>query len=1004
MTPPQKLSLADVRTRLTQKSGPAYWRSLDELAGSEAFEELLQREFPLHASTWPDGVSRRRFLHLMGASLALAGVGACTRQPTEKILPYVRQPEQIVPGEPLFFATALDSGTGPIGVLVESHMGRPTKIEGNPEHPASLGATDARTQAMILGLYDPDRAQVVMNQGSIRSWEAFATEMKTQMAYQATRSGAGLRILTPNTTSPTLIARLGDLMNRYPEARWHVSDPLDRRSARVGSELAFGRATAAELRIEKADVLLSIGSDFLNEGAGPVRASRAFTARRVPTEGGPGLNRLYALESTPTLTGAQADHRQALRPGEIREVVRFLASQLGRLPESAARLPERARWIGPMLEDLKAHRGRALVIAGDEQPPEIHALVHAINESLDAVGNTIVYRAPVDAVSTGGARPLAELTASLAAGEVELLLILGGNPVYDSPVDVEFETHLARAGTTVHLSLTDDETSLLCDWQLPEAHSLEAWGDVRAFDGTVTLQQPLIAPLYNGRSALEVLATLDGEARASSYELVRSHWRAAWGESGFEARWRQSIHDGIVADSQSEVLDVQCADLAELKRDGAYASGEAEGLDLLIRADASVLDGRLANNGWLQELPRPLTRLTWDNAVLLAPRTAERLGLENEQVVELSYRGRKIEAPIWILPGQALDCVTVHLGYGRTRAGRVGNGVGFDAFRLRTSDALGGATGVTLRKTSKRHRLATTQEHHSMEGRDIVRQGTLAEFLAAETAPEGGAALEEGHGGSHGGGGHDSLYPDRNGDGAAWAMTIDLSKCTGCNACTIACQSENNIPIVGKEEVANGREMSWIRIDRYYTGDLDEPEAVHQPVACQQCENAPCEPVCPVGATVHSDEGLNDMVYNRCVGTRYCANNCPYKVRRFNFFNYPKQTPESETLQRNPDVSVRFRGVMEKCTYCVQRISAARITAKKDGRAIRDGEVVTACQQVCPGGAIVFGDKSDPSSAVARQKDDPRHYDLVLGHHLNTKPRTGYLSRLRNPNPAIEGA
>ncbi|MEQ8768023.1 MAG: TAT-variant-translocated molybdopterin oxidoreductase [Planctomycetota bacterium] len=989
--PKTPLRLSDVRARLEKKSGPAYWRSLDELAGSEAFQELLENEFPQHASVWPDGVSRRGFLHLMGASLALAGVTACTRQPEEKILPYVRQPEQIVPGQPLYFATALDPGGGALGVLVESHMGRPTKIEGNPDHPASLGATDARTQAMILQLYDPDRSQVVLGGSNIRSWGAFEEDLDNQLAFQATKQGAGLRILTPNTTSPTLIAQMERILAKYPSAKWHAYDPLDRRSAREGARLAFQQPLTVEHRLEKADVIVSLDADFLMSGSAPVVAARQFSSRRVPEQP---MNRLYVLESSPTLTGAQADHRQALRPGELRAVARFLAADLGLLNKGNAELPESARWVRSMLEDLKAHRGRSVVMAGDEQPAELHGLVHAINEALGNVGETVFYREPLDALSTGAAQALDVLTRSLAAGEVEVLLILGGNPAYDAPADLELSTHLERVGFKVHLGLYDDETSLLCDWHLPEAHPLECWGDTRSFDGRVSIQQPLIAPLYNGRCPLEVLALLEDRSGLGSHDLVREHWKGRLGEDGFEAAWRRAVHDGQVQGTESPVVDAQCGPVDSLFRDGAFAGPGASGMDLLFRADASAFDGRFANNGWLQELPRPLTKLTWDNAVLIAPSTAERLGLENEDVVELQYQGRRVEGPIWITPGQARDCLTVHLGYGRTRAGRVGTGVGFDAYALRTWEAPAGGTGVRLRKTDRQHSLVTTQEHHSMEGRDIVRSFPLAELGQDEAHAEAESHHE----------GPTSLYPEKPWDGAAWAMEIDLSKCVGCNACTIACQAENNIPVVGKEQVANGREMSWIRVDRYYMGDLDEPQTVHQPVPCMHCENAPCEPVCPVAATVHSDEGLNDMVYNRCVGTRYCANNCPYKVRRFNFFNYPKEVAESETLQRNPDVSVRFRGVMEKCTYCVQRISHARIEAKKAGHAIKDGAIVTACQQVCPSGAIVFGDKNDASSAVAKQKSDPRHYDLVLGHHLNTKPRTGYLAQIRNPNPAIEGA
>jgi molybdopterin-containing oxidoreductase family iron-sulfur binding subunit len=643
--------------------------------------------------------------------------------------------------------------------------------------------------------------------------------------------------------------------------------------------------------------------------------------------------------------------------------------------------------------DLRAHRGRSAVIAGDEQPAVVHALAHAINAALGNVGATVLYTAPVAAAPVEHAASLGELIADMDAEQVELLLIAGGNPVVTAPADLGFAERLATVDLRVHLGLYDDETSRLCHWHLPETHYLEAWSDTRAFDGAVTIMQPLIAPLYEGRSAHEVLAAFAGEPERKGYDLVRAHWRGARGgdDASFERFWRRALHDGVVPDTALPPTPVALRRDWLEPEDAAGADEAGDGLDLQLRLDPTVFDGRFANNGWLQELPKPLTKLTWDNAALVSPATAARLGVASEDVVELVYAGRTLRAPVWVLPGQADRVVTVHLGNGRTRGGRVADGAGFDAYVLRTAAAPWGGPGLEVRPTGERYPLACTQQHHGMEGRHLIREATLADFRADPHVLHEGA--------------HDpppdmTLYPPHPYEGYAWGMAIDLGACTGCNACVVACQSENNIPVVGKDQVARGREMHWIRIDRYYEGALANPAVRHQPVPCMHCENAPCELVCPVNATVHGDEGLNEMVYNRCVGTRYCSNNCPYKVRRFNFYLYSDWTTESRKLAANPDVTVRSRGVMEKCTYCVQRINQGRIQAKKEDRTIRDGEVVTACQQACPAEAIVFGDINDPESRVARLKKDPRNYTLLAD--LNTRPRTSYLALVTNPNPELK--
>jgi MoCo/4Fe-4S cofactor protein with predicted Tat translocation signal len=987
-----RLDVAAIRQRLTRATGQEYWRSLEELAQTDDFQWFLENEFPRQASGWASAVDRRQFLQLMGASLALAGLSACTRQPTEKIVPYVRQPEQIVPGQPLFFATALPLGGIASGVLVESHMGRPTKVEGNPDHPASLGATDAFAQASVLTLYDPDRSQVITNVGEIRPWSAFVAAIGAALEGQREQRGAGLRVLTETVTSPTLGEQLRQTLAAFPTAQWHQYEPVHRDNAVAGARASFGEDVDTRYRFEQADVILALDADFLACGPGHLRYVRDFTAKRRVNGGRTAsMNRLYAVESTPTNTGAMADHRLPLRAGQIEDVARAVASGLGVSVQAPTGLEGHARWIAALVRDLQQHRGASIVIAGDEQPAPVHALAHLINDALGNVGRTVVYTEPVAVTPTLQTQSLRDLVADMQAGKVAVLLILGGNPVFDAPADVPFASTLSKVPLTVHLGLYNDETAQLCHWHIPLAHPLESWSDGRAYDGTITLMQPLIAPLYDGKTAHEVLAVLSDRPGRTSHDIVRDYWKARAGGDDFERFWRKTLHDGFMPDSASPAKQVTLRPAASIDILRTSPNSDRKGLELIFRPDPTIFDGRFANNGWLQELPKALTRLTWDNAALLAPATAERIGLANEDVVELAYRGRTLRAPVWIMPGHASDAVTVHLGHGRTRAGRVGTGSGFNAYVLRTADQPWFGSGLELRKIGERHALASTQHHHSMEGRPLVRAATVEEYRAH---PDFAQALEEEPARD------DTLYPAEHPyNGNAWGMTIDLSSCIGCNACVVACQAENNIAVVGKTEVARGHEMHWLRVDRYYAGDLDNPETYHQPVPCMHCENAPCEIVCPVGATVHSSEGLNDMVYNRCVGTKYCSNNCPYKVRRFNWFLYSDWTTESLKPLRNPDVTVRSRGVMEKCTYCVQRISHARINAQKEGRPIRDGEIVTACQQVCPAEAIVFGNINDKTSRVAQLKAEPRNYAL-LGS-LNTRPRTTYLARLRNPNPEI---
>lgn len=980
------LDITTIRERFATSQGQEYWRGLEELADTEAFREFLHREFPREAAVWEESFSRRRFLQLMGASLALGGLAGCVKQPEEKIIPYVKAPEYMVPGRPLSFATAMVMGGYATGVLGISNMGRPTRIDGNPDHPASLGALSPLASASILTLYDPDRSRVVTRRGAISTWEKFLEAIRMPLQVQQSLVGAGLRILTGNVTSPTLAAQMQALRGVFPRMKWHQYEPVHEDNERAGAVMAFGEPVRASYHFDRADVVLSLDADFLGWGPASVRHARDVAQKRQISAVDPQMNRLYVCESTLTITGGIADHRRAVQAHRIEGIARAIGRRMG-IDVGGDELAGDP-WLDAVVRDLQAHRGAGIVIAGSNQPPVVHAIVHAINHALGNNGRTVTFTDPVEAQPVDQVASLNDLVRDIEAGSVDLLVVLGGNPVYDAPADLRLAELIGGVKMSIRLGLYNDETSAQCEWHIPESHYLEAWSDARAYDGTATIMQPLIAPLYNSRSAHELLEEFMGKTARKGYDVVREYWRSHRPGEEFEEFWRRSLHDGVVEgtrlpDKSTSLKPLNLPPPSQERKGG-------EGLEITFRPDPSIWDGRFANNGWLQELPKPFTKLTWDNAALVSPATAERLGLRNNDIVELSLDGRSVRTAVWILPGQPVDSVTLHLGYGRTNAGKVGTGAGANAYALRTSGAQWFSRGLEIRKTRERYTLAVTQLHHSMEGRAIVRAGTLDEYMENPSfAKEMGHPVDP----------KLTLYPPFNYDGYAWGMVIDLNACTGCNACVVACQSENNIPIVGKEQVERGREMHWIRVDGYFKGDLDDPEVYSQPVPCMHCENAPCETVCPVAATSHDSEGLNVMTYNRCVGTRYCANNCPYKVRRFNFLQYSETESETHRMMYNPDVTVRNRGVMEKCTYCVQRISAARIDAKNEHRAIRDGDVVTACQAACPAQAITFGDINDRNSRVAQLRKDPREYSL-LGE-LNTRPRTTYLARLRNPNPEL---
>jgi molybdopterin-containing oxidoreductase family iron-sulfur binding subunit len=1012
-----KLDLAAVREKLREKSGKQYWRTLEELADDPHFADLLHREFPRHASEWDDAVDRRNFLKLMGASLALAGLAGCGLPDQTHIVPYVKQPDGVVLGRPNFFATAMPFGADAVGVLVESHEGRPTKLEGNPDHPSSLGSTSAIVQASILNLYDPDRAQTTMYTGEIRSWSAFLDAAPVMTANVKATNGAGFRILTGTVTSPTLASQIKKLLAQYPQAKWHQWEPAICDGAKEGSKQAFGRYVNTVYVPGKANVILSLDADFLASGPGHIAYAKQFARRRKLEGTNDSLNRLYVVEPTPSVTGSNADHCLPLRASDMELFTRALAGKLGIGPEVALQ-GEAEKWLETVAKDLQASHSASLVIAGEYQPAVVHALAHAINASLGNVGTTLYYTDPVEAEPTNNLESLRDLCADMNAGKVDLLLILGGNPVYDAPHDFDFTSKLKRVHTSIHLSPYFDETSAYCKWHVSESHFLESWSDARAHDGTVSIVQPLISPLYYTKSAHDLVAAFSDKPGMPAFDAVRAYWTEASTHSGtsLDAGWRKWLNDGVVAGTKyapiTPELKFSAPSLPTLK------PAPTDQVEYIFRPDPTVYDGRFANNGWLQELPKPLTKLTWDNAALVSPKLAHSMDLAHKvvsrggehgqvrsTVVDIELNGSKVTAAAWTLPGQAENTIVLPLGYGRSRAGYTGTNKGFNAYVVRTSNALWTSFDGKMTANGDSYPLACTQYHFNMEGRQILSTGTLEEYKKNPAFAHEGAEMPP----------KDvSLYKEFAYPSYAWGMAIDLNKCNGCNACVVACQSENNIPVVGKDQVMRGREMHWIRIDRYYQAEsatndpaaynpsLDNPQTFFQPVPCQQCENAPCEQVCPVGATVHSAEGLNDMVYNRCVGTRYCSNNCPYKVRRFNFLRFQDwETPQLK-LMRNPEVTVRSRGVMEKCTYCVQRINNVRIDAEKQNRPIRDGEIVTACESACPSEAIVFGNANDPNSRVAKLKKQQRNYS-ILGE-LNSRPRTTYLAAVRNPNAELEKA
>jgi molybdopterin-containing oxidoreductase family iron-sulfur binding subunit len=1039
---PAKLTLAAVRAKLDGQTGKRFWKNLDELAETPGFDEMLAEEFPRQAggaaNEWVDAVSRRGFLKVMGASFALAGLAGCTKQPDEPIFPYVKAPEDLILGKPMYFATAHPFPTGAIPVLVKSDAFRPIKVDGNPDHPMSKGKSDAITQGTLLDLYDPDRSTRVLYRGQPGSWSDFQEAFST--AAKQSSGGQGVYFLSETITSPTLAAQWKQVQTKYPSAKLVQWDPVNRDSAMAASKAAFGNYMDAQYKLENADVILSLDADFLGGIAHPgfLPMAAAYSARHRYVEGQP-MNRMYVVESMATVTGFKAEHRLGLKPSELEAFATALAGG-----GTGAGNPDAQSFAAAVRKDLQASGGRCVVIPGEQASPAVHAAAYALNASLGAVGKTVVYTDTVNPLPSEQIADLKSLVGAMNAGQVQWLVMMGVNPLYSAPADLEFEAAFNKVPNPVHLGSHVDETGVVSVWHINKTHYLESWSDARAYDGTISIIQPMIAPMYNGHSAHEVLQTLLDNSQLSAFDAVQANAKT-YIKGDFDAAFRKALHDGWVDGTAFTAGSAAPKGGAAPTATAAATPASTGALEISFRADPSLYDGRYANVGWLQELPKQITNLSWDNAALMSLATMESLKLDQSTAVEINCNGRKVIAPALMVPGHPDGAVTVHLGLGRrAEAGRVGAGVGFNAYLLRTSDApvytwgtvtkTDGVYDICVTKVDTiEHRGAFAQQdlnnkeydkggtyslpgHEAME-RAIIRYATLEEvkanpnFAHENEGDVKGALINkvgyspEGETPEHG----LSFFPDawsyNHKDVSSqqiqnkWGMAIDLNSCIGCNACIVSCYAENNIPVVGREQVKIGRNMQWLRIDTYFEGDLHAPRAHFQPMACQHCENAGCEQVCPVGATVHTPEGLNTMVYNRCVGTRYCSNNCVYKVRRFNFLLYSDYDTESLKFMRNPDVTVRSRGVMEKCSYCVQRIEAAKIDADKENRAIRDGEIVTACQQACPASAITFGNLNDPNSAVSKQKATERDYQVLAD--LNFRPRTTYTAGVINPNPEL---
>ncbi len=1012
---------------------PTYWGSIAELEGDPEFQKFVEREFatPLDEHA-PSSDGRRRFLQLMGASFALAGC----RWEKDYEMPHARRPEDAIPGKPKFFTTAMELGGVGYGLTVRSYDGRPIKVEGNVAHPSSLGATTVFAQASLLEMYDPDRSRgVAQYDGGARvasSWGDFEAAGRALFDAAKATAGQNLAVLSEATSSPAVLEMKKRVKETYPQVRWFEYEAASRDNERRGSQLAFGQPRRQHLALDKAEVVLALDADVFVRHPNALRNARDFMQRRSPEAGT--MSRLFAVESDMTTTGGLADHRLPLRASYVKAFAAALDSALSpQLPESAGAQPKPqaaflgdakvSKFLDTVVRELLGSRGKSAIVVGERQPPEVHALGHRLNVLLGNVGTTVNYTPEPDQNRPTHFEAMKQLVDELNGGRIETLVVIGGNPVFDAPADLEFGSAYSKAKNRIRLGLYEDETSLASTWHLPRAHYLESWGDARTWDGTLSITQPLIAPLFGGRTPAEILAFVVNEEQQKALEILRRTHR---GWAADDRVWRRALHDGYVPGTRWGAAATKLETIAPLQFQPSELGGlevQNGALDVVLVPDARLHDGRFANNAWLQELPDAVTKLTWDTAALLSPATAKALGVVDATFVKLTAGGRELSVPALITPGVAAGTVVVSYGNGRSAAGHVGGSKarnlpspGTNVYPLRTAAAPDLIAGASLTPSGKKTTLATTQDKHSIDQLGLketqrriptlIREQTLAEYAAKPDAAK-----------------HVVHHPPLlslwrepvSYEGRKWGMTVDLNKCVGCNACVTACQAENNVPVVGKEQVLRGRDMHWIRVDRYFKGDPDEPQLVHQLVTCHHCEHAPCEQVCPVGATVHSDEGLNDMVYNRCIGTRYCSNNCPYKVRRFNYLNFtgdtgplgrmhPLRDPDTQikAMVYNPEVSVRFRGVMEKCTFCVQRIKAVTIPAGNQRRVVKDQEIKTACQETCPTNAIEFGDLNDGGAKVRELQFRPRAYAMLA--ELNVRPRLLYLARVRNPNPDLAPA
>jgi len=1038
------------------QSGLSYWRSLEHLANSPQVQAQIEQEFPGYDPKSILSVSRRRFMKLMAASLGLAGLTltGCRRWPKEVLAPYVSRPENRIPGVEEYYATVFELGGAATGVLAESYDGRPIKIEGNPSHPfartfgGKLGASSLFAQASVLELYDPARSRGVLSKDSqTADWAAFDALLAEIRTAARGNGGAGLAILNSGSNGPTLQRLRNRLAEVFPQAKWYDYEPVNYDNQRAATQQVFGRALRPRLNLDKAEIIVSLDDDFLAPThAASLRYANDWAQYRKSADQGR-MSRMYMADTVLSITGSVADNRLPIRPSRLAAVAAALLAAVGGGSANGIQLDEQEQaWVDAAAADLKRVGGNAVVTVSPQAPVELQAVAFAINSRIGAIGSTIVFLPDPAGDQPGNVQGITELTAAMKAGQVKTLFILGGNPSYDAPADLGFADALANVPTSIHLSLYVNETSRGCKWHAPQAHYLEAWGDARAWDGTISIAQPLILPLFDGRSSIELIAQLLEEPETTGMEIVRRTLRGIVNDADFDGAWRRALHDGVVEGTAAQPVAVQARQIPQ------WQPAQVDGFELRFMPDYSVYDGRFTTNGWLLEAPDPITKLAWDNAALISYADARTLDVKDGDIIAITAGGRSIEIPVFVLPGQPRGVITLPLGYGRPFAGEVGKNIGFDVYPLRTSDAMYATVASSVIKPGRRHELVTTQHHHMLDdvgnyafdkrigekahSGKIVREGNFADYQArgarAFLPPDHHPTVEL------------QLYqpPHQFNEPHAWGMSIDMTACIGCNACVVACQAENNVPIVGKENLASNREMHWLRIDRYFksNGSTAEekaqdpnPQIVHMPVMCVHCENAPCESVCPVAATTHDTEGLNVMVYNRCIGTRYCSNNCPYKVRRFNYFDWHSKDPRSgrfampwpgipdaqqhaqvdkiRQMGFNPDVTIRMRGVMEKCTYCVQRIQAAKIrsknqwlqgkrTAEEGADAlhpslVRDFEVVTACQQACPTEAIVFGNLNDPRAAVVGWQRNPRAYKVL--EDLNTRPRTVHLAVVRNP-------